>query len=316
MGIPGSGKSTYAKKHLPNVISSDELRKELLGDEEDQDNNDLIFTTLYSRVEKGLKEGLDMTIDATNISAKGRKALIERFRKFASRFVAYYFATDYRISRKRNWLRDRTVPKSAMRRMRLNLQVPTYSEGWDEIVVIGGNSNDMDLSFNELNSWINSDMSYEEMYGQSPFDCTLDIYEMPHDSTYHSFSVGRHNYYVWKDIYDNYHEEDRSTMLWAAFFHDVGKYEAKNFKRFEDGSISRYANYIGHENVSAQLVVQCLIETHDIEDVLEIAELVQYHMRLHSVDIGSKGYKRLEKQLGEKRMTQLIRFHEADNKGK
>ena len=56
VGLPASGKSTYANTlaEIPNtiVLSSDKLRKELLGDESCQTNNQLVFDTLYRRAKQ------------------------------------------------------------------------------------------------------------------------------------------------------------------------------------------------------------------------------------------------------------------------
>ena len=52
VGVPGSGKSTYAKNTFSKtaeILSSDALRKELLGNENDQKHNDYVFAELYKR---------------------------------------------------------------------------------------------------------------------------------------------------------------------------------------------------------------------------------------------------------------------------
>ena len=55
VGLPGSGKSTFAKNLGYNIFSSDELRKELWGDESKQGNNTELFTELHRRIKKALK---------------------------------------------------------------------------------------------------------------------------------------------------------------------------------------------------------------------------------------------------------------------
>ena len=56
VGLPGSGKSTIAKKMIeknPNikVFSSDSLRKELWGDENKQGDNSKLFNELHTFLE-------------------------------------------------------------------------------------------------------------------------------------------------------------------------------------------------------------------------------------------------------------------------
>ena len=55
VGLPGSGKSTFARNVLsasPGAVvhSSDEIRRELLGDKNDQTQQALVFSTLHERV--------------------------------------------------------------------------------------------------------------------------------------------------------------------------------------------------------------------------------------------------------------------------
>ena len=55
VGPPGAGKTSYAKwlkKKYMNfeIISPDEIRKEMTGDECDQTNNTAVFDKVYSRI--------------------------------------------------------------------------------------------------------------------------------------------------------------------------------------------------------------------------------------------------------------------------
>ena len=51
VGLPGSGKSTYAEKLSKErsaiICSSDKVREDLYGDENSQSNNDEVFKLLY-----------------------------------------------------------------------------------------------------------------------------------------------------------------------------------------------------------------------------------------------------------------------------
>lgn len=76
VGPSGAGKSRFAADNFParQIISSDDLRQDLLGDPTDQTNNSLVFKTLHKLVALRLKQGLPTVIDATNIRRADRIA--------------------------------------------------------------------------------------------------------------------------------------------------------------------------------------------------------------------------------------------------
>lgn len=84
IGLPGCGKSTYAKKaievgarHNLKVFSSDEYRAKMLGDWRDQSANKKIFDQLYKDLSEWLKQGNDAILDATNVTKKDRSRAFE-----------------------------------------------------------------------------------------------------------------------------------------------------------------------------------------------------------------------------------------------
>ena len=62
-GISGSGKTTwadaYAKVYHAQVFSSDAIRAELFGDENNQKHNSQVFDVLHERVRAALIQGKD-----------------------------------------------------------------------------------------------------------------------------------------------------------------------------------------------------------------------------------------------------------------
>ena len=74
VGLPGSGKSLRAKnlavKENAIIHSSDNLRQELFGDKNTQDNNEELFKELHRRIKHDLKGEQNVIYDATNISYK------------------------------------------------------------------------------------------------------------------------------------------------------------------------------------------------------------------------------------------------------
>ena len=78
VGLPGSGKSTWAEKQNMDIFSSDAIREELYGDASIQGDNNLIFDLLHSRIIENLKSGKDSIFDATNLSSKKRRHFMRK----------------------------------------------------------------------------------------------------------------------------------------------------------------------------------------------------------------------------------------------
>lgn len=141
VGLPGSGKS-FTAESIPNAVvhSSDAIRAEVLGDENDQTQQDLVFQTLHKRVLQDLVDGKDVVYDATNINYKRRIGFLNRVRalhKHDLRTVCLFMATPYEVCLERNNNRERSVPESVIQRMYFKFDVPMMAEGWDEIRIVG-----------------------------------------------------------------------------------------------------------------------------------------------------------------------------------
>ncbi len=138
IGIPGSGKSTYAEKiaRLENavVISSDKLREELFGDVWELRKNTILFAEVYRRALKYLSEGKNVVLDATNISRRKRKHVLNKLKPYYKE--CYFIKTPLNKVLYQNRKRDRNVPEDVIFRIYNKLQEPDYSEGWDKINII------------------------------------------------------------------------------------------------------------------------------------------------------------------------------------
>ena len=135
VGLQGSGKSTYARKKLAKentvIISSDDLRKELLGNESCQDNNDVVFKTLYKRAKEFLQNGKNVVIDATNINIKARRSALSHFEKMPIIRQALVFATPYFVCVNRDKQRERTVGENVIKKYLQRFEIPMEYEGFD-----------------------------------------------------------------------------------------------------------------------------------------------------------------------------------------
>ena len=139
IGIPGSGKSTYANSFKEKkgyiIFSSDEYRKILLGNEEDQSSNKFIFEKLREDVSTlASNYDGDIIIDSTNISKRNRKCWIDIANKYNFKCVAVYFNVRIDECLRRISNRERKVPSHVLYRMNKNFEYPTYEEGFCEII--------------------------------------------------------------------------------------------------------------------------------------------------------------------------------------
>lgn len=319
IGLPGSGKSTLAKeiskKESAIVISSDDIREELFGDINSQENNDLIFKEMNSRSNTYLQKGQNVIYDATNINRRRRKHIIN-FEIKADEKIAYYLNNSIKNVKEQNEKRDRKVDHKVIERMYKNLHIPILNEGWSQVIYKVSETKSLEQYKNNcediiLNS-VDHDTLFENLFGY--IHEFKDIYNLPHDSSYHSFSVSRHTYHVYKFIKDNYHKNDKILMLWASLFHDLGKGFCKSFVNFK-GEETKYANFIGHEQVSSQLAAWYLtLLNYEDHFVKNIVSLVQFHMV--PMNSSEKKLSELQKILGVDLFEKLIFLHQADLQAK
>ena len=134
VGLPGSGKSYHANEALINdecteIVSSDEIRKELLGDENDQTHSNEVFNEVHSRIKKLFATRKSVVYDATNLSRKRRRAFLNTVPE-GIRKVAVVMCTELDVCLKQNAQRERKVPEEVIMRMLKHMTVPTTEEGF------------------------------------------------------------------------------------------------------------------------------------------------------------------------------------------
>jgi predicted kinase len=114
IGASGSGKSTFAARHFEqdSVISSDQLRELISGDEADQRVNDTVFQRIHEWVDRRLQSGALAVVDATNTDWMWRATLIRQARRHQRPAIAIVFDLDAEICRQRNQSRSRRVRAS------------------------------------------------------------------------------------------------------------------------------------------------------------------------------------------------------------
>lgn len=215
-GLPASGKSTYALqlaiKENAIVVSTDNIRGFINGDENSQKNNDKVFEIAHKLIYKYLNEEKNVIFDATNINLKKRIELVKRYRKYCDKIICVFVAIPYEICLERNSKRERKVPEEVIKRMYYNFYVPQLYEGFDRIETI-----------------------FETHYRYH--------YEIPNDisqdNPHHTLKILEHckkAYNIICKYTDNY------ILQQATLFHDIGKFKTKQFKDAK-GNPSKIAHF-------------------------------------------------------------------------
>lgn len=116
MGIAGSGKSTFAAKHFSEteIVSSDRCRALVCDDEANQKVSEDAFQILHSLVDKRLKHGRQVVVDATNLTRELRAPLLGFAREHGVPASLVIFDLPQDLCRRRNGARERQVPKGIM----------------------------------------------------------------------------------------------------------------------------------------------------------------------------------------------------------
>jgi predicted kinase len=130
IGPAATGKSTWAAENLDHttIVSTDEMRRELTGDPEDQSQNYLVFQRCADRLRELLKEGREVTFDATNVSEKNRQLPVQAARWAGAEIVSYFLDISRDEALLRNRERDRQVPEDVVRRHFHHLSPPALYE--------------------------------------------------------------------------------------------------------------------------------------------------------------------------------------------
>jgi protein phosphatase len=143
VGVSGSGKSTFARKHFlgTEVISSDFCRGLVSDDENDQAATKDAFDVLHYIAAKRLAAGRLTVIDATNVQPEARKQLVALAREHDVLPVAIVLDPPEQVCLERNEQRpDRQFGPHVVRRQRQQLRRGLRSlkkEGFRGVHVLG-----------------------------------------------------------------------------------------------------------------------------------------------------------------------------------
>lgn len=167
IGIPGSGKSTYALSITGSIVSTDVIRKSLYGDESILYSEDVarfllsksnfilsgfsekeiifvksklceeyIFQLARNECRKILSQNRDVIHDSTNHKLKYRKAIIEECCGSYDYCYAHFLDVSLETALKRNQERQRHESVAVIKRVYDELERPNYNEGFQNIFTI------------------------------------------------------------------------------------------------------------------------------------------------------------------------------------
>jgi predicted kinase len=137
IGLPGSGKSSWFKRHNVVPLSSDMVRSLLFDDVREQRFQDLVFSNLRSLLKARLIAKRPMNyVDATNLTPQERQHWIKLAKDYQYEVHAVFFDVPLEVCIERHQRRDRVVPEDVMRRMAAKLKPPAFEEGIAKITVV------------------------------------------------------------------------------------------------------------------------------------------------------------------------------------
>ena len=139
VGLPASGKSTWAHEQGTAVLSSDDIRFLLSDDPTNQLIHGMVFTTVRYLLRRRLELGRPVTyVDATNATRQERRPYIKLGQWYDAAVEAVYFDTPIEVCKERNRHRERVVPEWAIDAMAARLTRPSLEEGFTSVTVYSG----------------------------------------------------------------------------------------------------------------------------------------------------------------------------------
>lgn len=127
MGVPGSGKSTYAQGNTfkgYSRIERDEIRQELLGNAQDFSREEEVTIQADKKIERAARTGKNIVISDTNLNKDFRNLLIAKLQTLGFQVEIQVMNTSLAVCKDRNKNRDRNVPNEVIEKMHASL--------WDE----------------------------------------------------------------------------------------------------------------------------------------------------------------------------------------
>lgn len=148
IGVPASGKSTFAKQLAKEkdyfYASRDEVRFALIKDKDhyfDREND--VWREYINRITMHLEKGETVIADATHLNRGSRLKLLNAVRPKVkpAQVIGIVVDTPFEVCLERNSKREglANVPNTAMYNMQRSYKIPTQDEQFNEIYVVRDN---------------------------------------------------------------------------------------------------------------------------------------------------------------------------------
>lgn len=284
VGIPGSGKSTWAKKQAGFVdINLDDLRFQISGDAADQSVTAQAVELQKENIKKSALEKLDIIISDTNLKPQIRTSLMTFLQElgYEVEFVSFPISED--LAKFRNSGRERVVPEEVMDRMiqtfkdfPLTDNHKIYYEG----VLI---DNSLLPILRKLYVFKQYTPSIKEKeLGQQLVDRNIVCeknetwYDSPELVKLWSFlAMGTpqiSDYVLWDkmDLVVNYISGDESLIDYYHFLHELLPYE------IEAGVMHELVQYFKQVNPS---ITSCFSEDFQLQNLWRLSEILTTHLK-------------------------------------
>lgn len=302
VGVPGSGKSTYVSKIRDEntiVLSSDAIRKEFSGEEADQTTNDKVFYALRRRLKEAVSAtDSDIIIDATNITLKARKHILNTLKDFPCYKIAVVMTASEQECKERNASRSRVVPECVIGEMIGHYEIPFYEEGFD------------DIYFSDYSS---ADISFFEEYDIDDCPLLTQMSGFDQKNKHHKHTLERHCMlcysYVKQQSEDIF---DKVPLHRAAIIHDYGKLFTQSPNKKDPTQMS----YLQHHSVGTFKLLSQLenLGLYREDQIANCLFYINYHMRPFLYESNPNMAAKDKSLFGEVKYNNLRLLHEADIK--
>lgn len=138
VGLPASGKTSWAERNLRTIISPDRIRMDEFGTEFDASIEDEVWRRARRRTRRKLEQGDVVCFDATSLTRTRRRRLIAAARGADVPAVAVWLDTPRHVAWRRNRERERSVPRHSFAEMVVAFEAPSEDEGFAAVVRIDG----------------------------------------------------------------------------------------------------------------------------------------------------------------------------------
>ena len=319
VGPVASGKSTLAehyKRYMDTInvgetiiLSSDALREELFGDINEQTRNQELFTELHRRIKQNI-DTKNIIVDATNVTVRSRRSLLNCVKKKECHKVAIVMTTPIEECKERNAKRERVVPEWVIDKQVGQFEIPFFEEGFDDIVF--DKLSQAQIANYRVGVPIEKDKLFAEMIGFNQ------------KNSHHLYTLDEHCRRVALELVrPEWHRWDNKPFIRAAWLHDYGKLFTGTPKEDEEGNPTGDYKYYSHMNVGTYKLLSKIYQLgfNTLKEVLECLFYINYHMEpffwreKETNRIKEKTQKKMIDRFGEDKYYNLLLFNLADRIG-